>query len=98
MDWQQKALAMMALVGWYNFSIKLRSNQSWYIQHTGVERKEDARLSGGVQSGKTPEEAVNQCWEWMTDPAYYMVIGAGSENRKAKRWNGFMWEDVVEEK
>lgn len=98
MTWTQKALALQALVGWYNFSLKLRENESWYVEHTGLGRKEGCCLSGGCQNGKTPNEAVEQCWRWATDPDYYLVLNATSKNRRAVRWNGFVWEDVVEEK
>jgi hypothetical protein len=79
-------------------SLLMRDDGSWYLHQSGVERKEGGCLSGGCDSGRSPEEATEQHWKWITDPKYYIVIGAMSEQRRAVRWNGFMWEDVVEEK
>jgi hypothetical protein len=79
-------------------SLLMRDDGSWYIHQPRVERKEGGCLSGGCDSGNSPEEATEQHWRWITDPKYYIVIGAYSDNRRAVRWNGFMWEDVVEEK
>ena len=63
----------------------------------GVERKEGGCLSSGCDNGKTPEEAVNQRWKWVTDPRYYIVTEAGGSKRHAVKWNGFMWETVEED-
>lgn len=98
LNWIQKALAMQSLVGWYNFAFKLRPDGSWYIQHTGLHRRENHALSGGCQSADSPEEAMNDCWVWATCPRYYLVLAGGGTDRRAVKWNGFMWEDVSEER
>ena len=97
MDWQQKAAAIQALAGWQNFALKMRGPENWYVQHSGLEQKEGGLLSDGPQHGKTPEDAVNQCWDWMTDPEYYLVWSTYRDSRRAVRWDGFMWENVNEE-
>ena len=79
-------------------SLLMRDDGSWYIHQSGVERKEGRCLSSGCDHGRSPEEATEQHWEWITNPEYYVVVGAMSEHRRAVKWNGFMWEDVVEEK
>ena len=100
LSWEEKAAALQALVGWYNFGLKMRCPGNWYVQHSGLERKEGGCLSGGLQNGKTPQEAVVQCCDWATDdshPEYYLVVDAMGPKRRAVRWNGFMWEDVEED-
>lgn len=86
----------MSLSGWTNFGLKIRDNGTWYVQHSGVERKEGSCLSGSLQNGDTPEEAIEQCWKWATNPDYYLVKDAYKPERRAVKWNGFMWEDTQE--
>jgi hypothetical protein len=77
----------------------MRKIGDWYVNHVGVERREGSLLSSGCVSGAgTPEEAVEQHWTWLTDPKYYLILGAYLEQRQAVRWNGFMWKEVEEEK
>jgi len=95
MTWEQKFQAARALAP-FDTSIMMRDRGDWYISHRGIERKEGGCLSGGLTSGKTPEEAVNQYWEWLTDPKFYIVLRAGSPDRQAVSWNGFMWSAVQE--
>lgn len=96
LTWKQKAFAIQSLVGWGKFALKLRDDSSWYTQH-GIERVEKSVLSSGCESGETPEDAINQLWSWATDLNYHLVVGAFTSERKAVRWNGFMWENVKEE-
>ena len=98
MNWEQKAQALMALTGVCSFSLLLREDGSWFVRHTGIERKEGGCLSGGHQHGNTPQEAIEQCWEWATDPQYYLVKDAYSSGRKAYKWAGFLWKEIEEEK
>jgi len=95
MDWQQKAQALAALADPMSFSLCLREDGSWYVR-LGVERKEGGCLSSGCQNGKTPEEAIEQCWEWAIDPQFYLIKNACSDNRKAYKWTGFMWKEIEE--
>lgn len=97
MNWQQKALAIQALAKYGDFSLKMRSEGNWYVSAQGVNRKEGAILSGSGISAGTPELAVVEYWKWATDPAYYLVKFEDGK-RCAVKWNGFMWEDVKEEK
>jgi len=97
MTWEQKFKAMRSLNP-FGTVIRMRDGGNWYVSQSGVERKEGACLSGGCNSGQTIEQAVNEHWEWLTDAGFYIVIDAYSDNRRAVRWNGFMWEPVVEEK
>lgn len=96
MDWTQKAQALLMITGWYDFSLKLREDGSWYVHHKGIERREGSCLSGGCQHGSTPQEAVEQCWGWATDDRYYLVKDAGLPGRKAYKWAGFMWKEIEE--
>ena len=95
MDWQQKLEACQAMG---DISLKMRKPGDWYVNHSGVERREGSCLSSGCVTGaKTPEDAVNQHWLWLTCPGYYLVQNAFS-NRRAFRWNGFMWKEIEEKK
>lgn len=97
MTWEQKFQACNALRGGILVTLQMRAPGDWYVGNQHAERKEGGVLSGGCVTGaKTPEEAVNQHWDWLTDPKYYLVIGAYGSERKAVRWNGFMWESVNE--
>ena len=95
MDWQQKVKACKAIG---DIEIKMQDIGDWYINHSGVDRREGNFLcSGVVTNAKTPEEAINQHWEWLLDPVYYIVVN-NYKGRHAFRWNGFMWEEVEEDK
>src|ERR1700761_3519605 len=96
MDWQQKAFAIQSLANWQNFSIKMRGIDNWYVA-SSLDRKEGSCLSRGLTNGKTPEEAVNQYWDWATDPKFYLVINCYTDKRRAVKWNGFMWQDISED-
>ena len=98
MDWKQKAQALLAITGTFNFSLQLREDGSWYVHHGGLERKEGNCLSSGCQNGSTPEEAIDQYWEWAIDPRYYLVKNACSLERKAYKWAEFMWKEIEEKK
>lgn len=97
MNWQQKALAIRSLTGAFGFSLNLRGEGDWYVSASRVSRKEGGCLSSDFTSGKTPDEAVEQWWDWATDPKYYLVTTSKEGQRRAVKWNGFMWEDVNEE-
>lgn len=96
MDWKQKAQALLALTGAFNFALILRDNGSWYVNLRGVERKEGGCLLSGCQNGSSPQEAIEQCWDWATDPKFYMVKNACLPECKAYKWVGFMWQEVDE--
>ena len=96
MDFQQKAQALNALS---LLSIRLREGGDWYV-NTGIEIKDKSMLSGVTSSSSSPEGAVNQYWDKITEqlaPRKYLVVNAYRANRRAVRWNGFMWADVFED-
>lgn len=90
LTWTQKALAVQSLVGWPKFSLRLRDDGSWYISH-GIMRREKHSLAGGLVNGKTPEDAVNQLWIWLTEPDTELEV---SDPPRTVKWNGFMWGTV----
>lgn len=94
MTWEQKLEALQALG---QISLEMSRPGDWYLSYT-FERKEGDLLSSEcVSNAKTPEEAVNQCWEWATDENFYIVIDAHRETREAVAWNGYRWARVHEE-
>jgi hypothetical protein len=93
MDWKQKFTALDALAP---ASLKLDVNKNWFVSHTGVERKEGGCLAtGGGGHADTVDKAVENYWNWLVCESYYVVVNAYGQ-RRAVRWNGFMWEDVYE--
>ncbi len=94
MTYEQKFAALAALSP--RPVIHMRKPGDWYVLMSGVERKEGGCLSSGCVSEATPSLAVEAKWLWATDPKYYLVINAMRDNRRAVKWNGFMWEDVDE--
>ncbi len=97
LNWTQKFKAIVAVSRYREASLRMRDDCSWYVSSMGVDRKEGGMLSGGCQSGISPEDAVEQWWSWATDPKYYLITRGTDDKRRAVRWNGFMWEDVNEQ-
>lgn len=94
MTWEQKLQAAQSIG---ECSLKMRVPGNWYVSQSGVERKEGGCLSsGGGCNGATPEVAVDEFWNWLSDPKFYVVINAYGETRRTVKWNGFMWQDVRE--
>lgn len=98
MDFQQKARALAALSpDIAGFSIHIRDAGDWYATCKGVEIANGRFLSRPTSSGANPEEAVNDLWKQFTDiGADWLVINAMGPDRRAVRWNGFMWEPFKE--
>ena len=94
MTYGEKALALMMLVGWQNFSLKIREDKTWYVELAHVDRHEGGLMSAHTSVSKSPEEAVEKAWEWATDSQYHLVTNSLRENWRAVKWNGFMWQDV----
>lgn len=94
MTYEQKFAALGAIS--FNPALHMRKPGDWYVSLSGVERKEGGCLSSGCVSEATPEMAVESKWAWAINPNHYLVINAMRDNRRAVRWNGFMWEDVDE--
>jgi hypothetical protein len=101
MDWEQKFRAMQALLIFKgDAALHMRTPGDWYVGLPGVSLKKEFTLEGVSGSGNTPEEAINSAWKRLTNPGLgqYLVTRTLTNPSKAVRWNGFMWEDVAEEK
>jgi len=94
MNWQEKAAALNALAP---IQILMRGIENWYVQQS-AEVKEGAMLKGKYGNGTTPELAIEDHWNQLTDLVgreKYIVIGAMSNRRRQVKWNGYMWKDVI---
>lgn len=91
MTWEEKFLAIQAIDD--RASLKMRSPGNWYVSDH-LERVEGPYLSGGLEQGKTPEDAVEQRWAWLTSPEY-PVIRVNAQLRV--RWAVFMWKNEKRE-
>lgn len=96
MTYEQMMYALKAICN--DVSVGIRRPGDWYVTMQNVERKENGCLSSGCDSGKSPECAITSRWIWATSSEHYLVINAYKANRRAVKWNGFMWEDVEEDK
>jgi hypothetical protein len=99
MTTQQKALAMVSLVGHFGFAIKLREDDgSWYVA-IDADIREKGCLVGITTAEPTPFAAVDKTWKLLTElqPDHYIVV-KNAGKRRAVRWNGFMWADVQEQR
>lgn len=96
MNYEQKALALSAL-GWSDFEIKIRAAGDWYATCAG-EIRDDCVLKTLMGNGATPEAAIEDLWKQATilKSGEYIVTGAFGDKRAAFRWNGFMWQPVIE--
>ncbi len=81
-------------------TVHRRSASNWYATVDGIEVKQGSFLCGDYGNGKTPEAAIDDCFRVLTElkRGEYLVKNAYGESRRAMRWNGFMWQEVVEEK
>jgi hypothetical protein len=94
--YEQKLAALNALS---DCCLIMRKPGNWYVQQS-VEVKKGKFLEGRYGNGCTPEEAILNHWERLTKlaPGEYLVTRATVlDKRQAHKWNGFMWEQVVEE-
>lgn len=97
MNFQQKAAALKALS---EISVRIRGENNWYVNQN-VEVKAGGMLEGRYGNGETPESAIEDHWRALVEdlkPEEYLVIHAYGGKRRAVKWNGFMWEDTLEEK
>ena len=100
MNWEQMFQAMQALLVFKgDAALHMREPGNWYMSLPSVEIKHKSTLEGVGHSGPTPEAAVRNTWTAVTnlEPDTYLVINAYRVNRRAVKWNGFMWEDITEE-
>jgi hypothetical protein len=95
MDYQQKTAALFALGG--DPSIRFRKIGDWYVNQDVSVRDRDVMI-GRFGNGVTPQEAIEEHWKELVEslePHQYLVVRQHGE-RRAVRWNGFMWTDVDE--
>lgn len=96
MNWQEKAAALDALS---EITLKIRKPEDWYVCQR-VEVKDGIIMRGEYGNGATPEEAIDDHWDRLTfdiaGTEKYLVAYSQDAKRRAVRWNGFMWADVVE--
>lgn len=95
MNWQQKAHALAALA---DLSLRCRKAGDWYVNQD-VEIKNGSILEGSYGNGSTPTAAIHNHWRQLVEelpPDQYLVVRAHRDERRAVRWNGFMWAEVVE--
>lgn len=102
MDWEHKADALAALC---DFSLQYRAPadriglaEPWYVEQAVQVREKDT-MCGTYGNGFTPQEAIEDHWKRLVTDLpheHYLVVRQGGHPRRAVRWNGFMWADVIE--
>lgn len=100
LTWEQKAEAMDALAP-FTFKIVPRHGGGGWCASVSAEVKSGPILSSGNGHGKSVETAVLALWQGLVTDLKaedYLVINAMGPNRRAVRWNGFMWADVFEDR
>lgn len=91
MTWEQKFEALKAFGGSYA-RIEMRRPGDWYCA-PGGELAGDGMLRGEYGNGRTPEEAVNNCWACIERTPLDRYWRSSSSNKNF-RWNGYMWQEV----
>lgn len=93
MNYEEKLEAMNVLG---ECRVLMRKPGDWYV-HQSTDIKNNSILEGRYGNGSTPEEAINNHWEQLTNlaPHEYIVISPYT-GRRAVKWEGFMWKDVKE--
>jgi hypothetical protein len=94
MNWEFQAAALNALA---EIEIKMRKPGDWYVSQR-LDIKQKHTMVSVCGNGLDPEYAIIDHWKQAVDdlpPDQYLVARIG-DRRKAVRWNGFMWEDVIE--
>jgi hypothetical protein len=94
MNYEEKFQAINALC---EASLLMRKPGDWYVSQS-TEIKNGSVLEGRYGNGITPETAIEDHWEALTnlDDHEYVVFRKGEE-RQAVKWNGFMWENLSEQ-
>jgi len=95
MDYQMKALALNTLSP---LTIHIRGIDDWYTTFH-VEIKKGGVLEGCCGNGKGPQQSIEDLWQKCVDglqPGEYLVIDAYGPNRKAYKWNSFLWSPITE--
>ncbi len=100
MDWEQKFMALGALLGGATrMSVVMREPGNWYVS-APMECARGGMLCGEYGNGKTPQEAVENHWEiYSKEPVVRVdtITDTGRVERRVK-WAGYMWIDVKEPK
>lgn len=94
MTWEEKFAACQALG---DAVLRMRKPGDWYVdQHAEI--KDGCILKGEYGNGATPEAAALDHFEKLTAlaPGEYVVTRAMGADRRAVRWNGYMWASVQE--
>jgi hypothetical protein len=97
-DWEQKFNALNAIAACV---LIMRKPGDWYVSHPGTSVKDGGCLVGSYGNGSTPQLAILDHWKVLVDDItptekYLVLNPASDDRRRAVRWNGFMWQDVVE--
>jgi hypothetical protein len=90
---EQKFVALQSLT--HGSALYMRQPGDWYVHLPNVNIKKKNILEGTSQNGKTPFDAIDQCWAHLTT-GQLLVIRADCNDRRMVRWNGFMWADATE--
>lgn len=72
----------------------------WVATVRGAEIGGDGMLTGLMDSGATPEEAIRNLWGIATgvpSDRYILARATSRPMRRKLRWSGFMWRDVTAE-
>jgi hypothetical protein len=95
LNYEQKLQALQALG---EVTIHMREPGDWYAYLPGAELGGNGMLLGTSGNGATPQVAINDYWEQMTNikpPYKYIVLAAYNDaKRKHVVWNGFMWKEL----
>jgi hypothetical protein len=97
MTWEQKFVALNMLA---KCSLEMRKPSDWFVGQA-IEKKVGDMLEAVFGEGTNPAGAVLDHWLRVTNlkEGEYLVINSmDKENRKAYKWNGFMWEQVDEKR
>jgi hypothetical protein len=90
LTWEQKLAALQCLA---DTSLRMRKPGDWFVNANDRFVCGNALQTGSFGNGKSPQEAVEDDWEKMTElsSGRYVQVRDG----KRYRWNGFMWLDVT---
>lgn len=84
----------MALRALGELALNVRADGTWYVNLPHVEIKNGAMLTTPTQTAPSPQKAIAEAWN--TYSTGLVIVQHPGQPRRALRWNGFMWADVVE--
>lgn len=100
MNWMDKAQALNS-IGRLSLHLSQVIEGGWMASVERIEIGGNGFLHSPSCHGVTPEAAIDQLWQDLTDlkPDQYLVRNAFLGERHHYRWNGFMWDSLpVEQK